>query len=334
VASDFDTVPPVASSLRQSTWTNPVVLAGLCFLFLWRSTALFHHDWLAEVPWLLLFILTGIIPQLFLLIYPLVTRRQTQPNRFHLPKIKCLLIEVLIAIPVVIGCILLDWIFQLAINKLSPGTSVVPEEFERMAQSTGTLYIYGLLLASFLYAPIAEEVFFRGFLFNAFRKRMPLTVAILLQSVIFGFGHFFGLAHAMVSVLYGLVLTLVYHYRKTIFAPIFVHIGLNGLMALAVFLSMYVNANSPVLGVGIQRSATKCVIDVVAPNSPAEYAGLLLGDEITQLDDYPITDYQSLVDTLFFYYKTGDSVVVTINREGEILQIKVVLAHGSSIWKP
>ncbi len=333
MASNCDTAAPAASSLRQSTWTTPVVLAGLCVLLIWRSTSVLHRDWLAAVPRWLLFTVIGIIPHLFLLIYPLVTRKQPQPNRFRLPRLKRLLIEAAIAAPIIFGSLLLLSVVQLAITRLSPGTSIVPEAYNRMAKSTGTPLIYGFLLTSFLCGPITEEVFFRGFLFNAFRKRMPLVAAMLLASVIFGFGHFFGSAHAVAATVVGLVLTLVYYWRRTIFAPIFVHVGYNALAAVGVFLAMHANANAPFLGVTAQESATECVLAAVIPNSPAESAGLLPGDTITQLDDYQITDFQSLIRTVS-YYKAGDSVVITVNRDGEARQIQVVLARRSSLSTP
>lgn len=333
MASKFDTASTALSSLRQSTWTTPAVLAGLCVLLIWRSTSLLQRDWLAAVPLWLLLTITVIIPQVFFLIFPLVTRRQPQPYRLHLPKLKRLLIEAAIAIPITFGCLLLTSVLQLAVTQLLPGRSIVPEVYDRMAKSTGTPFIYGFLLLSFLYAPIAEEIFFRGFLFNAFRRRMPLVVATLLQSVIFGFAHFFGSLHAIAAALLGLVLALVYYWRQTIFTPIFVHIGYNGVAAAAVFLAMHANANAPVLGVMRQEFATECVIGAVVPNSPAESAGLFPGDTITKLDNYAITDFQSLIDTVS-HYRAGDSVVVTLTRNDETLQVQVVLAPRSSLPRP
>jgi membrane protease YdiL (CAAX protease family) len=38
-------------------------------------------------------------------------------------------------------------------------------------------------------APVVEEIFFRGFMFGAFVRRMPLVWAALLDGVVFGLGH-------------------------------------------------------------------------------------------------------------------------------------------------
>ena len=333
MAYDSDSAAPVASSFRQSTWSTRVILAGICVLAVCRFPYFLPRDWAATVPWWLLFVLTGIIPYLFMPIYPLVTRKQPEPNRFRLPRMKRFLIEAVIAVPVLFGCLILVSSVVAAIAQLSPETPIVPEGLDRLARSTGTPFIYGFLLVSFSYGPIAEEVFFRGFLFNAFHKRMSLVVAVLLQTAIFGLVHLPSPAHAIVAGSLGLVLTLVYCWRQTIVAPILVHAGFNGLWALGMFLTISANANAPGLGVTAQESAAECVIGTVLPNSPAEAAGLLPGDTIRQVDDYPITDIRNLIDTLS-YYEAGDTVVVTVSRNGEVLQIEVVLATRSSLSTP
>jgi len=66
MTSQLDTPTPATSSLRESTWTMPVVLVGLGFLVAWRSVPLLPRDWLASIPCGLLFLLASIIPQLFL----------------------------------------------------------------------------------------------------------------------------------------------------------------------------------------------------------------------------------------------------------------------------
>jgi membrane protease YdiL (CAAX protease family) len=297
---------------------------------LWRSTSFLDPLLLARVPLWLLFAVTGIVPQVLLLIYPLVTRRQPTPCRFHPPSLKRLLCEAVIAVPLIFACLLLVTVAEFAITRLFPGTSFVPHAYDHMAKSTATPLLYGFLLAAVLFGPIAEEVFFRGFLFNAFRQRMPVVAATFLQAVLFGFAHFMGAVPATAAALLGLVLALIYYWRQTIFAPIFVHAGYNTVAAATLLLTMHANASAPVLGVTPQPATTECVIGTVIPNSPAEAAGLLPGDTIAQLDDYPITDFQNLIETVSCY-RAGDSVVVTLKRDGDTMRIPVVLAPRSSL---
>lgn len=52
-----------------------------------------------------------------------------------------------------------------------------------------TLTLVGWAVLICVLAPVVEEIFFRGFMFGAFVKRMPLVWAALLDGVVFGLGH-------------------------------------------------------------------------------------------------------------------------------------------------
>ena len=109
------------------------------------------------------------------------------------------LVEFAIAIPIVIVTMIALGGLNYLVGILSPGKTLTPDAVTGMASSSPR-YIYPLLLFSFTFAPIAEEFFFRGFLHNAFRQRMPTIAAGLLQSLIFGFCHFFGTTHAAIAI--------------------------------------------------------------------------------------------------------------------------------------
>jgi membrane protease YdiL (CAAX protease family) len=58
--------------------------------------------------------------------------------------------------------------------------------FQRLTQ----YYEYVLAFVTLIVvAPVAEEVLFRGFLYGKLRKRMPIWVAMLITSALFGFIH-------------------------------------------------------------------------------------------------------------------------------------------------
>lgn len=330
MSQDSNDFTPVVDSLRQSTWTTSVVVAGLLGLLAWRSIAWIDRDWLATFPGWLVLAVTTVIPYLFLLFYPLVTRQRPHPSRLRLPSLQHLLIEAVLAVPIVVGCILFVQVLQFVISQLSPDTSLVPEVYDRMTNSTGTPLVYVFLLAGCLCAPIAEEVFFRGFLFNAFRKRMPFIVAALLQSAIFGFGHLYSWAPALGVTSLGLIFTMVYYWRRTIVAPIFVHASYNGLLVAVMLLAMHANANAPSLGVTADQAAEDCTIQTVIPDSPAESAGLLPGDTITHVDEYTIADFQDLVAAIRCF-EVGDTVTVTVNRNGADMHFEAVLVPRSAL---
>lgn len=61
-------------------------------------------------------------------------------------------------------------------------SNMVSEIFKHM---TSPLSIIGIVIV----APIAEELIFRGILFNFLRKRMKLPYAIIISSIAFGILH-------------------------------------------------------------------------------------------------------------------------------------------------
>jgi uncharacterized protein len=75
------------------------------------------------------------------------------------------------------------------------GSQVIPGFDVGQVQNTGfshvsQYYEYALAFATLIIvAPVAEEVLFRGFLYGKLRSRMPVWVAILLTSVLFGLVH-------------------------------------------------------------------------------------------------------------------------------------------------
>lgn len=66
----------------------------------------------------------------------------------------------------------------------------------------------------------------------------------------------------------------------------------------------------------------------VAPDSPAERAGLQEGDVIVALDDKEIKDLHDLRRFLYTEKRVGDSVTVTFYRNGEEQEVEMMLDRG------
>jgi uncharacterized protein len=88
--------------------------------------------------------------------------------------------------------------------------------------------VWGLIAAGFLIvvcAPIAEEVFFRGFLYGGLRRALPVLPAALISSVLFGVAHLAtgNLAVAVQLAVFGVVAAGLYEYRGNLWGPIALH---------------------------------------------------------------------------------------------------------------
>ncbi|MCA9178034.1 MAG: PDZ domain-containing protein [Planctomycetales bacterium] len=311
-------------AFRDAQWKSRWVVVGLAFLLLWRSTSFIDPEWLARFPTWLLLILTGLAPQVFLLIFPIFTRDPNRRSTFHRPSASKCLVELGVAVPIVIGAITLLATANYLLQRMSPGSSLTPDALSDMVKSPNHAAVYLALLFACTFAPVAEEIFFRGFLYNAFRARMPVVVAVAAESVIFGFSHFFGAAHGVAASIAGLLLTGVYAWRRTLITPIFVHVGINFVASLSAAMLMFAHANSGVIGVYFESTDDSCVIRQVIQGSAAEEAGLEPGDIITSFDNEPIRGFRHLSQELLMH-PPGDAVPVTVDRSGTSLTVTVVL---------
>jgi uncharacterized protein len=58
-----------------------------------------------------------------------------------------------------------------------------------LKEEDSLLTLIGWAVLICVLAPVVEEIFFRGFMFGAFVRRMPLVWAALLDGLVFGLGH-------------------------------------------------------------------------------------------------------------------------------------------------
>jgi membrane protease YdiL (CAAX protease family) len=324
--------PNNPGSFRQQTWQTKWLCIGAAFLALWYSVRYWDREWLSQWPVLLLLVVTGFAPQLFLLLFPLFTRDKENTGRILIPGVKRWLIEFAIALPIVIATMVALGGVNYLVGVLSPGKSLTPDAVKGMASSSPR-FIYPLLLFSFTFAPVAEEVFFRGFVYNALRKRMPTVVAGVLQSLIFGFCHFFGTTHAAIAVALGLVFTTVYEWRKTLVSPILVHVGINVIFAVGVLAMMAEYADRPTIGVIGGQDPTECVVRAVIPDSAASESEILVGDRIVAFDGQPIASFPELAAAVATR-QPQDRVTLTIVRGDETLDIGVTLKRRANTTLP
>lgn len=336
-----EAVVPVAQvesgSLRTSTWSGAAIWFALAGLAVLGSRSLLPDQLPESAPNWMNWVVFLFLPHAVLLLYPLITRHQ---GVFPLPRWRWsqLLRETVLAVGIVIlGWVLLS-ILLLILVAIFPDLNVKEEGFERMTHSGVPVDSPGLLgfmaFGAFV-APLAEEVFFRGFLFNAFRQRMPVWLAMLLASLLFAAIHLYSLLMTAVIFVMGCCLTLIYLWRRTLLAPILVHTGWNSLMmVLALIMIQYYNTQTPVVGFTIEKDREGIFIREVVPDSPAESAGLLPGDEITHLDDLPMPTFEDFVRQLQDHYSSGDLVTLTIRREGQVIRKALYLASRSSVQPP
>ena len=90
-----------------------------------------------------------------------------------------------------------------------------------------TILIFDLI-TSIIFAPIIEELFFRGVLFNRLKIRTGLVPAMIISSILFAIGHDFG--GIISAFLFGICMCILYLKTDNILVPMSIHF-INNLAA-------------------------------------------------------------------------------------------------------
>ena len=104
------------------------------------------------------------------------------------------------------------------------GVDTQGEEIVKMFAELNSPFWFFLVGAVF--APLVEEIFFRGFLFQGFRERYGWQIGMLLSSAIFAAAHLDPVALIPTFIL-GNVLAYVYHRSNSVWPGIFLHFLVN-----------------------------------------------------------------------------------------------------------
>jgi len=91
-----------------------------------------------------------------------------------------------------------------------------------------------IFLLTVIIAPVAEEVFFRAFLYQAFRERYGILAGLLISATIFAFFHFSMLAALPVFIFIGALLGLMFETFDSVYPAILLH-ALNNFFFFIIF---------------------------------------------------------------------------------------------------
>jgi membrane protease YdiL (CAAX protease family) len=145
----------------------------------------------------------------------------------------------------------------------------------QLVEDPTTTTVAGLAIFAVVVAPIVEELFFRGFVFNAMRSKLPVGWAAVVTGTMFGVVHAFGspVGFLVPLALLGTVLCLVYWKTGSLLPCIALH-SLNNCIALSTALDW--GWQVPVLMAGALAAIAAVLLPfvrrgdrVVPPASPA-----------------------------------------------------------------
>jgi uncharacterized protein len=309
-------------ALRGVPWLWKDLLVGFVPLIAMRVAAAWVD--VAGLPsmvrWLVLLLV--LLSMAWMLGYPLWIARR---RHARLPRIsiRAVAIEAALAIP----ALLVIWVALAAVLAawtLLAGGPPPRNPLEPAAREGNWAFAAVFTLFAAIVAPVTEEVFFRGMVYNGLRQRLHPLLAAILQAAAFGLLHTFGYVHAALAALSGLALAAVYEWRGTLLAPIFVHALQNLVVGLIAVSAAISSANAPVLGIMGHAQDGGCLITEVHPESGGHEAGLRPGDRLTSVDEEPVADIHEVADVVR-RKRVGDRVWVEFVRDGEIHRVEAIL---------
>jgi membrane protease YdiL (CAAX protease family) len=316
---DAPSIAPRQSFFRGVPWKWRDLLIGLAPLLL---IGVAPSGLLADSHWNWIF--SPLLAQAWMLCFPLWIAHRRTAGWPSLPRPREILVESPFPLLIVAAGVALLALAFVALVYLSgrPARSLI--RLDPRVGSLDAIEYLRFLFMVLLVAPVAEEVFFRGLIYNALRQRLHWVVAILLQAAAFSFLHHFGVAGSTFIAVGGLVIGLVYERRKTLLAPVLLHAFVNAVVMTFIAWGILSGAVAPRLGVTGDRHENGCRITWVAPGSAADSAGLKVGDVITSLDGEPITDLPSLTGAVQSK-EVGQKVVVEFLRGRELRRVDAIL---------
>jgi uncharacterized protein len=116
----------------------------------------------------------------------------------------------------------------------------MPKELpmDRFFRTAGEAWVLSVFSVSF--APLLEELFFRGFLYPVLLRRLGIVIAVLTTAAAFSLIHAPQLGHAwgpvLVIFMVGLALTLARAITKSVAAGVLMHIAYNGTLSVLLFI--------------------------------------------------------------------------------------------------
>jgi membrane protease YdiL (CAAX protease family) len=128
-------------------------------------------------------------------------------------------------------------VVRAAATEILGHTPEEPEQVVACVRGLGLALLGPIVVVA---APIGEELFFRGFLYQGLRRRFSVWPAAVLSGIFFGLVHLGGAAFLLIVpslTAVGIGLALVFERRHSLLASIAAHAAFNVVGYLAIVLS-------------------------------------------------------------------------------------------------
>jgi membrane protease YdiL (CAAX protease family) len=236
----------VTSRVGESRWPLVYIIGGLLILAALLSLAFL--DLFPYRPWIAVPVFFALEGAVFLLLFFyawLVLNKTGEWPVLQLNSSTALVREFIRAVLYVILISFAVGIVALLLEVVLEQTLEMPEKLKVIRNAPNSLALILFLIAGFTIAPVVEEIFFRAFLYNALKSRMNVSLAVVLQALVFSAVHMYPFYYSTLIFLVGVALALVYERRKNLLSPVLVHGLINSVALVPVLLISIQNYHVP-----------------------------------------------------------------------------------------
>lgn len=297
---------------------------GLAFLVASTVAPSLVVSTIGDVVPLWLFVCVSLLgPLLVLVLYPLwAARRCGVEPLLKWPGTKVFVREAAIGM----GCAIVTVLTLGGIGFMVFGRIQLPDPLQQLIAIQDPFSLALTCVVGVGFVPLGEELFYRGLVYGSLR-RWSVSGAIVTQAIVFVLFHRYGVIYSFFVFVAGVVFGVVYEWRRTLWAPISMHLTCNTITATMLVMAFVAYGNRPLLGIATEACDGGCRITRILPDSSAEEAGLKVGDIVIRLDDQPISRPRD-VNVAMEQCELGDELMIAFERSGSQMTLKTVLKHS------
>jgi hypothetical protein len=137
------------------------------------------------------------------------------------------------------------WLVSALIEVLLEAEIQPPEVWDRLGYAPNSILLLSLLIFGCTVMPAIEEIYFRGFLYNALKTRVRLWMALVVQALVFAGIHRYDIAGSILVFLTGIAFAVAYEKRKNLLTPTLMHCITNAIALGPLFVLCTMNLHSP-----------------------------------------------------------------------------------------
>ena len=139
------------------------------------------------------------------------------------------LLDVVLSFSMAVGFRMLTYVYFIWAENSIPVLEKSLENAKEMTYDTNTMTTLGMitiLVSMYIIAPVFEELLFRGFVQKELSEAFGITIAVLLQGLLFGMAHGL-LVQSVFAAVFGVLLGVIYHKTKNIKITMLSHLFFN-----------------------------------------------------------------------------------------------------------